>query len=335
MTLKRTAIAILATGLACAASFAAPARSASGIKVTASMDSTVLLMGDQSHLYVNVDLPASDAARARMLDFPEIPSGADYISRDGIDFLKADSTSTTAGDRMKIRYDYTIQAFDPGTITIPPFAVHLTGTADTAFSQVLTLKVIPVDVDSLETVHPLQSVVSANNKWYDYFPLWVIWVLAAAALAGAGLWLWKTLRTRKEVIEARREPVLPPYELAVSRLNKLRRQGLAESGHEKEYYTSLVDILRQYLQGRFHINAMEMTSSQIVKALRSNPDTRMTADMMRSVLSIADFVKFAKERPLPDDNVRAFNRACDFLEETKPAPEPESENPAQADNGKK
>ena len=44
---------------------------------------------------------------------------------------------------------------------------------------------------------------------------------------------------------------------------------------------------------------------------------------MRSVLSMADFVKFAKVRPLPDDNVRAMTRALDFVEETKPAPEPD------------
>ena len=95
---------------------------------------------------------------------------------------------------------------------------------------------------------------------------------------------------------------------------------------KKEYYTELVDILRQYLQGRFGINAMEMTSSQIVRALRSNPETRMTADEMRGVLSVADFVKFAKVRPLPDDNVKAFNRATNFVDSTKPAPEPEAES---------
>ena len=70
---------------------------------------------------------------------------------------------------------------------------------------------------------------------------------------------------------------------------------------------------------------MEMTSPQIVRALRSNAETRMNAEEMKPVLEIADFVKFAKVRPLPDDNTRAFRRAVDFVENTKPAPVPEAQ----------
>ena len=174
----------------------------------------------------------------------------------------------------------------------------------------------------------MASVAAPLSRWYDYIPTWVWWALAILALAAACIYLYTLLRHRGEEAEQRRTPVVPPYELAISRLNILRSRNLPETGHEKEYYTELVDILRQYLQGRFGINAMEMTSTQIVKALRSNPDTRITADMMRSVLSIADFVKFAKVRPLPDDNIKAFARAQDFVEQTKPAPEPQ---PAESD----
>jgi hypothetical protein len=46
---------------------------------------------------------------------------------------------------------------------------------------------------------------------------------------------------------------------------------------------------------------------------------------MQKVVEIADFVKFAKVRPLPDDNVRAWQNALQFVEETKPAPEPEED----------
>ena len=33
---------------------------------------------------------------------------------------------------------------------------------------------------------------------------------------------------------------------------------------------------------------------------------------------MADFVKFAKMRPLPDDNEMAMRRAVNFVDETKP-----------------
>jgi len=321
---------ILAGGLlslAVLSVYAAPRRSASGISVSAELDSTVVLMGDRTHLRVNIDMPVSAAADARIVDFPEIMPGNDYAVWNGLDVIAADSITTVADGYRRIRYDITLQAFDPGTVTLPPLAVLGANGADTAFSNVLALKVLPVDVDSLETINPLESIVSANSKWYDYVPQWLLWLLVILAFVALGVVAYVTLRKRKEIIEQRRTPAIPPYELAISRLNTLKQRNLAESGHEKEYYTELVDILRQYLQGRFAINAMEMTSSQIVRALRSNPETRMTADQMRSVLSIADFVKFAKVRPLPDDNAKAFARAQNFVEQTKPEPEPEiSEN---------
>lgn len=125
---------------------------------------------------------------------------------------------------------------------------------------------------------------------------------------------------------------LPPDQIAFNRLNALKDAQLWEKGQEKEYYTRLIDILRDYLQERFGINAMEMTSSQILKALSSNEETRLPHKYMQKVVEIADYVKFAKVRPMPDDNVRSFQNAMQFVEETRPVAAPEEEDPT-ADNG--
>ena len=48
---------------------------------------------------------------------------------------------------------------------------------------------------------------------------------------------------------------------------------------------------------------------------------------LRDILEMADFVKFAKMRPLPDDNEQVMRYAETFVEETKPEEKaPESEN---------
>lgn len=311
-------------------SVAAPARSASGISVSASIDTAVIEMGDRTHLRINIDMPQDAAAGARIVDFPEIAPGYDYAVWNGLDIVATDTSSVVTDGYRRIKYDITLQAFDPGTITIPPLAVLGGAGTDTAFSNVVALKVLPVDVDSLETINPMAGIASANNKWYDFVPEWFMWLMVAIAVIGLAIAGYVAFHKRKEIIEHRRTPVIPPYELAISRLNTLKHRNLPESGHEKEFYTELVDILRQYMEGRFGINAMEMTSTQIVKALRSNPETRMTADQMRSVLSMADFVKFAKVRPMPDDNTRSFVKSQEFVEQTKPLPEPEPEEDAAA-----
>lgn len=321
----RCAAVCAVAALMAASLVAAPRRSASGISVSASIDSAIVEMGDLNHLRVKVDMPESASRGARIVDFPKIAAGDDYVTWNGIDIVKIDTVSTIEGGKRVIDYDFTIQAFDPGTVSLPPFAVLGSEGADTAFSNVVTFKVAPVDVDSLETINPMQSIVNPATRWYDYIPDWLIWTLLGLVVASMAVAAYLLLRKHKVEVEIKRAKPVPPYELAMSRLQSLRSRNLPENGHEKEFYTELVDILRDYLQGRFGINAMEMTSTQIVKALRTNAETRMSADTVKSVLSMADFVKFAKVRPVPDDNVRAFSRAQDFVEQTKPAPEPEPE----------
>lgn len=301
------------------------AAASSELSVTASLDSTVVVMGDVTHMRVDVTMPQALATSARLIDFPELTPGMEYLPWNGVDIVAADSVSRRTDGRLTLSFDYTVQAFDPGTLTFPPFSVLAAEGGDTVRSNVVTVKVLPVDVDSLETIHPMVSIVSPDSRWYDFIPNWLLWVLLGVAVVAGGVAAYFFLRKHHATIELRRNPPVPPYEMAMSRLNTLRSRNLPENGHEKEYYTELVDILRQYLHGRFGINAMEMTSTQIVRALRANPETKMTAEQMRSVLAIADFVKFAKVRPLPDDNARSFSRAVDFVEQTKPQPEPEAE----------
>lgn len=296
---------------------------AAAVSVKASVDSVDVVMGDQTHIRVSVDVPAAFASTVELVDFPLLTPGLEYIPFHGIDVVASDSSAVRSDERTLYNFDFTVQAFDPGTVTIPPFCVVPAPGADTVRSGALALKVAPVDVDSLETINPMASIVSANPRWYDYIPGWLVWVLAISAVIAGGIAAFILLRKRKQEAEELKAAPVPPYELAISRLEQLRKSNLAETGQEKQYYTQLVDILRQYLEGRFGINAMEMTTTQIVRALRSNPETRMTADEVRAVLSVADFVKFAKVRPLPDDNVKAFRRAVNFVDATKPKPEPE------------
>jgi hypothetical protein len=152
-----------------------------------------------------------------------------------------------------------------------------------------------------------------------------MWYLLGIFVIAAGICAYLILTHKVEVNILPQKKRLPPDVIAINRLTALKEAQLWERGQEKEYYTQLIDILREYLQERFSINAMEMTSSQILKALQSNEETRLPHTHMQKVVEIADFVKFAKVRPLPDDNVRAWQNALQFVEETKPAPEPEED----------
>lgn len=293
---------------------------AAPVSIKASIDSITMEQGAQTHINVEV---TDREGKGHLVDFPQ--KDKEY---NGIDVLDIKADTVTTDGVTSVNYQLLVQAFDPGVITFPPFR-YAVG-PDTATSDILTLKVLPVDLDTLTTINPLESVVSVKSRWYDYVPDWWYWVVIGIAVIAIGVCLWLLYRKNGSII-VHRTRIVPPYELAMTRLNDLRGKKLAENGHEKEYYTELTDILRQYLQGRFSINALEMSSTQILSSLRHNEETRMSAEQMKQILEIADFVKFAKVRPLPDDNIKTFNSSLKFVEDTKPAePEPAEYNAGNA-----
>lgn len=301
-----------------------PAAAGNDFSVKASVDSVSVVQGSKAMLKLEVLKSSGDWT---LIDVPE--PGQDYA---GVEFSEPKIDTIDHGNgRIELDYNYTIQAFDPGTVTIPPF--RFVSGADTVASDVVTLKVLEVDLDSLTDINPMESVVSVPTKWYDIFPDWWLWVLIGLAVAGLVVCGVIFFRRKKGFVRVA-APVTPPYELALMRLNELQDRKLPQSGRDKEYYTELTDILRQYLYGRFGINAMEMTSTQIIDTLRHNKETRPGSDLMKQILSIADFVKFAKVRPLPDDNIKSFNSAMKFVEDSKPLPPATDENSEAAETDK-
>ena len=109
-------------------------------------------------------------------------------------------------------------------------------------------------------------------------------------------------------------------------LQNLKQRQLWQNGQEKEYFTGLTDILRVYIDRRFHVNAVEMTSTEIIATLKQNDETRAVNEQLSMILEVADFVKFAGARPLADDNEMAFQRALQFVEATKPVVDQTNDN---------
>ena len=53
-----------------------------------------------------------------------------------------------------------------------------------------------------------------------------------------------------------------------------------------------------------------------MQTLADQADVREKRGYVRKILDVADFVKFAKVRPLPADNVEAYDNAVNFVKET-------------------
>lgn len=300
--------------------------SAPSIKV--SLDSAYLLMGKTTPLHVEL---VNDASTSGQLLIP-MDSVCDKV--EVLRILDADTSNLGSG-RQEIKLDILLQSFDSGMYRLNPIK-YVEG-SETISSNQPVLKVLPVSIDTLQTIHDYADVADIDRSFIDYLPDFVVdyglWILAIIVVLGIAAYVIYFVTKKKTPFAFAQPKPVPPYEKALQELNQLRSEKLCEQGRERDFYTRLTDILRIYLQGRFGINAMEMTSTQIRNTLQSNEETRLSKRHMEQVLEIADFVKFAKVRPLPDDNVRAFNSAMQFIEDTKPQPElePESESDSEKD----
>lgn len=295
---------------------------AAPVSVKASLDSAYILMGKQTVL--NLEIVQDRGTQGAFIN-----NNGDTLTRE-VEVIRAVKPDTTdlGNNREEIKRELVIQSFDSGLYTIPPF-VYVAG-KDTFTSNALALKVIPVPVDSMATIHDYAGVVKPNTRIWDYLPDFIVdywWIFIIVLLCAAGIFVWmRYIKGKKAIPLVPKKKPVPPYELAMQQLNRLKSEKLCENGHEKEYYTRLTEILRIYLDKRFGINAMEMTSTQIMHHLQSNDDTKTSAPVMKQILEMADFVKFAKVRPLPDDNQKAFNNAVTFVENTKPVEPTEAVN---------
>lgn len=298
------------------------------IMISAKLDSVQMMMGGMNNLCLQTVLP-----KGRDGDFPqfrEITSeGLIHLIGDTLELRPGMSPDTTklGSGMLQLTYNIPLQCFYPGTYNLPAIK-YVVGT-DTVVSNELVLKVVAPDVAATDTISPDIPPVgpyynSAFEKYTDAIPdaiyyYWWIFLISIAAVI-AFMWAWKKRKMKSPLKIIAKKTQLPPYEAALIALNKLKGEKLWERGEERVYYTRLTAILRTYLQQRFGINAMEMTSDQIRGAVKHTTDASSHKEYMERVLSMADYVKFAKMRPLPDDNIAAFTNALEFIEGTKPIP---------------
>ncbi len=276
------------------------------------LDSAAILIGEQTKLHLSV---TADKDRPVQIVIP-----ADTLMR-GVEVLEVSNpdSSVIENNRLQIEQDLLITSFDSALYLLPPLKV-IDGT-DTAYSNQVALKVstIPVNVNNPEEFYDIKDVWKPPFVWADYYPI-IYGVLLGLLLLCIIIYVIKRLKNRKSILpfSESAEPKLPPFEQAMKELDELKAKKLWQQGLNKEYYTALTETLRRYLVDRFGVNAMEMTSGEILDILRGIKETVPVYDKLQEILGLADFVKFAKLHPLPDENDRSMANAYMFVTATKP-----------------
>ena len=161
-------------------------------------------------------------------------------------------------------------------------------------------------------------------NFVDFIPL-VLGLLFIAVVIGV-IWRASAVRKRKAMPPAPPPPPIPAHIIALEKLDQLEAAAAWKTGDIKGFQSDLTYTLREYLENRYELQALEATSPEIIKDLqRLKLDEQGT---LRAVLNTADMVKFAKAIPAEAVHLQALTQVRDFVTATKytsPVPVPDNE----------
>lgn len=271
-------------------------------------------LGDHFDLVMEVE-----AQEGCAVAFPDLTKGVagglwEYISEQEVD------TISRKEGVYGVRKRYRLTSFEPGDYSLDSLGVvyrSAEGGVDTLYALApLEMSVGMIPIDTTQTtiygVKPPMKAPLYAEEFTGYLALVVLLIALVASVVRVIYRLSRRDRVERVVV-----PNEQPHVVAIRRLERLHSQKLWQSELLKEYYTELTDILREYLDNRYGVNAPEMTSDEILSALRRlGIEERHYADLER-LLHESDFVKFAKYTPEKEYHEEAYYKVYYFVEESK------------------
>jgi len=295
---------------------------------SARLEKDDIQIGDQVKFDLTVTVPAGSHLQWPML-LDTLCGHVEIVRKSGIDTVASDK------EKYTLKQELTITSFDSGAYIIPPIPFKYTRKGDTLtyFTETspVRLAVQTIQTDQAKDIKPIKPPLTAPVTFREVLP-WIGLGLLILALAALVYFYLKRKKQHKPVVTSRLKSTIPPYEAAMEALESLRLKKLWQSGRVKEYYSEMTEIVREYIELRFPVRALEMTTSEINAALRQTDINSSARDKLNQALILADLVKFAKEQPLPLENDQSLSQCIDFVSETKPRKEPELLQPGNVEH---
>ena len=293
------------------------------VSVSASLDSATIVMGQQAIVHFSVTQPQNKAV--------QMPVFSDQLA-DGLQIVEIKGDTVVTGNNITINQDIIVTSFQPGSYKIPPFVCK--DESRTYQTKALNLVVRDVKIQFEEGHIPedIMNIYDPPTSPYVLVTLVAALVLSILLLV-LGVFYWRKHRTDPEPYVHNNE-VSMSAQPEVTALELIRKMGEDKiwqmAGNEKKFFTQLTDVLRQYFERRYKIHAMEMTSSELVDALRKVDVPIELRDLVRDVCFTGDMTKFAKHHPSDGECMHCVEMAEQAILKTSPVEEPsESKTPQQ------
>lgn len=285
---------------------------AQNIQPEAKLQQYTIRIGDQTKFFLSVHQPVKEH-----INFPNLTDT--LTGKVQIVNINKPDTALDANDRSQatITQSYTITSFDAGTYTIPSY---LFGSAGGVLkSNELTLQVQTVKVDTTKGIYDIKQPIMVSYSFVDWFKDNWYWVIIPLLLIAAviGLIVYLKNRPKPQPIVKVVKPTVPAHIIALGKLTEIQGKKLWQQEQTKQYYIELSDVLREYLENRYHLKTHEKTTDEILSDLRRIDIIDDSRRALKQILVLSDLVKFAKEKPLPLENEQVLEQAITFVKNTQ------------------
>ena len=240
-----------------------------------------------------------------------------------IELLKRGDVVRTADadSNIIVQQELTLMTFDTGRVQVPSVDLTYATSADhpmrmKAYTDPVDLYVTTITVDTTQAYRPIVPPVAKPVAMKELFP----WLLGLLLLVLVALGVWLLWKRRKPKLDENGQPVkgpvIPPYNKAIGDLEQLRQQKLWQAGKVKEYYSGLSDIAREYIEGQFQVNAVEMTTDTILEDVKALHFDAPIYRKLKDTMELSDLVKFAKYSASSLESDNAMTDMTDFVNQS-------------------
>jgi hypothetical protein len=268
-------------------------------KVSVALAPDTVLVGDRIKCSVRVLHREDETATVEGIDSVSVKPSVLLAKR-------LVSSSAGAGYR-KDDFVFDIAVFSVEKQSLPPFTIVMRNSGGTVTDRIpmhaMNAVVVRALTDSsMHELRPIKPPVRPAIPLFLLLPFFFTVFGIALAVLMLLFFLKRSVRRSAEKID--------PGQVALRKLRKLSTK-LTGGMPPRDCYEDLSNILRSFLENRYHIRALEAVTQEIERDLESNAVPAI--DTIMTLLRQADLVKFADSRPELEDSRLSLQRAEEFV----------------------
>ncbi len=284
---------------------------AQNISAKASTDKSSYLVGD----YINYAIQVQRDKNVSLI-FPAIKDSLGSLT-----LIKQEAPENQVQNGSELTtYRFLLSGYDSASVTIPPVPIQYKSAGDTAYRTISTnavqILVSTVKVNTADDIKDVKAPIKIPLDWR----IIVLWIVGIIILLLIAYYLYRRYKRKKMLTPQVQKIIkLAPHEFALNSLRDLEEKKLWQQGLIKDYHSSITEIIRKYFEERFHLPALELTTSEALERLAKKDGAEIILPLTRDFLNNADMVKFAKFVPLSSVNEEMMKQAFEIVKKTIPS----------------